>query len=134
MSNQYATDGLRVKLAEIQTTIRANRVRLKSLMADRGTLLAALRLFEDQDKPESVSLGSGALSRAILDTIRQAGRPVCARDIAEAMTAGGTPDKREFDALLARVRNGLMRLSDKLDGEVRDRTTYWKVKVNLSPT
>jgi hypothetical protein len=53
---------------------------------------------------------------------------VCARDIAEAPTAGKTLDKREFDALLARVRNGLTRLSDRLDRELRDRTTYRRVK------
>ena len=51
------------------------------------------------------------------------------RDIAEALTAGATLDTREFNALLARVRNGLTRLSDKLDGELRDRTTYWRVLV-----
>ena len=129
--NQYATDGLRTKLAEIQTAIRANRVRLKTLMADRATLHAALRLFETEDAPERVSLGSGALSRSILDTIRQAEAPVCARDIAEAMTAGQTLGKPEFNALLARVRNELMRLSDQLDGEQRERTTYWRVKRSL---
>jgi hypothetical protein len=36
---------------------------------------------------------------------------VCARDIAEALTAGQTLGKPKFDASLARVRNGLTRLS-----------------------
>ena len=53
---------------------------------------------------------------------------MCARDIAEAMTAGQALGKAEFGALLASVRNGLTRLSDQLEGEQRERTTYWRVK------
>src|SRR5580692_9271214 len=105
--NQYATDGLRTKLAEIQTATRAARVRLRTLAADRSVILAALRLFEAEDAPESVSPGSGALSRTILDTIRTADRPMCARDIAETLAAGRTLSGPEFKGLLARVRNGL---------------------------
>ena len=126
--NTYATDGLRTKLAEIQSAIRGNRARLKGLETDRGTILAALRLFETEDAPERVSLGSGALSRSILEAIRQADQPVCAREITEALAAGQTLGKPEFNALLARVRNELMRLSDQLDREQRERTTYWRVK------
>jgi hypothetical protein len=54
--------------------------------------------------------------------------PVSARDIAEALTVGQTLGKQEFDGLLARVRNGLTWLPDRLEGELRDRTTYWRVK------
>ena len=100
----------------------------KTLLADRGTLLAAPRPFEKQDRPEVSAFGSGELSRAILATIRKAGVPVSAPDIAKAMAAGRTLDKREFDGLLARVRNGSTRLSDRLEGEFRDRTTYWRVR------
>jgi hypothetical protein len=53
---------------------------------------------------------------------------MCARDIAEALTTGQTLTKPEFSALLARVWNGLTRLSDWLEGEQRERTTYWRVR------
>jgi hypothetical protein len=43
--NTCAIDGLKTRLAETQTAIRANRAQLKTLLADRGTLLAALRSF-----------------------------------------------------------------------------------------
>ena len=129
---QYVTDGLRVKLAEIQAAIRTTEHRLKGLASDKATVTRALRLFEAEDAPSPVSLGfpSGAFSRTILDTIREADRPVCARDIAERLAAktGRTMEQPKRSQLLARVRNAMSRLSDKLDGELRDRTTYWRVR------
>jgi hypothetical protein len=97
-------------------------------LTDRGTILAALPLFEAEQPPKRVALGSGALSRTTLETIQKADAPMCARDIAEALTAGQTLSKPEFNALLARVRNGLTRLWDRLDGEQRERMTFWRVK------
>jgi hypothetical protein len=131
--NQYVTDGLRVKLAEIQATIRATNQRLKVLEAERLTINRALRLFEPEDAPKSAAaLGypAGAFSRVILDTLRQASEPLSARQIAEKLTESAERplDKREFGGLLARVREAMPRLSDRLDGELRERTTYWRVK------
>ncbi len=100
MSNQYVTDDLRVKLAEIQTAIRATEHRLKGLMTDKATVTRALRLFEAEEPTGSISLGlpSGAISRTILDTIREAGVAVCTRDIADRMVGkvGRPLDKLEF--------------------------------------
>lgn len=130
MSNQYVIDGLRVKLAEIQATIRATEQRLRTLAHDKATVSGALRLFENEENPDRVSLGiqSGAFARTILDTLREAGEPLSARGIAEALAKGKPLDKAEFGMLIARVRNALPRLSDKLDGEKRDRTTFWRVR------
>lgn len=127
-------DGLRLKLAEIQTAVRATEHRLKMLTADRATVTKALRLFEVQDPREigaiSIGVPSGAFARMILDVIRQAGDSLSARQITEALAVRSAKplDPRQFDTLLARVRNALLRLSEQLDGELRDRTTFWRVK------
>lgn len=52
-----------------------------------------------------------------------------ARGIAEALVTGKAMDKADFGMLIARVRNALPRLSDKLEGEKRDRTVFWRVRV-----
>lgn len=133
MSNQYVVDGLRVKLAEIQSAIRTTEQRLKVLASERETVIKALRLFDDQGQAGTFSLGiaTGSFARTILETIRDSDFPLCARDIAERLaTRSEKPlDKSEMQRLLGRVRNGLSRLSDQLDGELRDRTTYLRVKV-----
>jgi hypothetical protein len=56
MSNQYVTDGLRVKLAEIISTMRVAEQRLRKLAHDKAIITAALRLF-DQDGTEVPALG-----------------------------------------------------------------------------
>jgi hypothetical protein len=134
MENQYVIDGLRVKLSEIQAAIRATKQRIKALEGDRATVTQALRLFEVE--PEGIASGfqPGTLTRTILDTLRQSPESLSAREIAEAIArqAGRPLDKRETDMLIARVRNAVPRLSDKLDGETRERVTYWRVKSNLA--
>lgn len=130
--NQYVTDGLRVKLAEIHNAIRATEQRLKVLTADKATVMRALRLFEAEETPGTFSLGIqiGAFRRTILDTLREADAGLSARDIADrlASRAGRPLERQEFNMLVARVRNAIPRMSDRLEGELRDRTTYWRVK------
>jgi hypothetical protein len=135
MSNQYVIDGLRSRLAEIQATIRATEQRLRTLAHDKATVAGALRLFENEANPDRVSLGiqSGAFARTILDTLREAGEPLSARGIAEALVKGKTLERADFNMLIARVRNALPRLSDRLDGEKRERTTYWRISGDLPP-
>lgn len=55
---------------------------------------------------------------------------MCVREIADvlAQRAGRPLDKRGLGQVVARVRNAMPRLSDKLDGELRGRTTYWLIK------
>jgi hypothetical protein len=77
-----------------------------------------------------LAIQSGAFTRTILETLRDAGEPLSIRQMAERLSgrAGRPLDAREFNLLVARVRNAVPRLGDKLDGELRDRTTFWRVK------
>lgn len=132
--NQYATDGLRVKLAEINAAIRDTEHRLKKLGGDRATIQAALRLFEDTGA-ETPQLGipRGSFNRTILETLRDADVPLSVRQIAERMAGEKALDKRQMGLLVAQMRNAMSRLSDRLEGEQRERTMYWRVKDGLLP-
>jgi hypothetical protein len=135
MSNQYVTDGLRVKLAEIQAAIRATEQRIKELTSDKATIMDALRIMGAETSEGAVSLGiaAGTFSRTILEVLRDAEQPMSVRDIA-AVLARRAPrplNKRESGLLNQRIRNVIPRLSDQLDGELRERTTFWRVKDNL---
>ena len=132
MSNQFVIDGLRMKLAEIQTAIRATEQRLRKLASDKATVTAVLCLFDETgDTAGNAALGiqAGAFTRTILDTLRDAEAPLSAREIADKLaTRSERPlDKREFGLLVARVRNTLPRISTHLEGDLRDRTTYWRI-------
>jgi hypothetical protein len=131
--NQYVIDGLRVKLAETQADIRATEQRLRTLAKDKDTIARALRLFDpDAGQSGSFSLGiaSGTFGRAILELLRDSPEPLCASEITDALASRSEKplDKGQRVALLARVRNALARNSDRLDGELRGRTTYWRVR------
>src|SRR5258708_39281522 len=104
MSNQYVTDWLRVKLAEIVATMRATEQRLRKLTHDRATITAALRLF-DQDGTEAPTLGipRGSFTRAVLETLRDADKPLSVREIAERLATGKTLDKHQMTMLGARA-------------------------------
>jgi hypothetical protein len=130
MSNQIVIDGLRVKLAEIAGTIGATEHRLKTLSRDKATITAALRLFDDPGV-ENPTLGipHGSFNRTILETLRDADEALSARGIAERMAKGKALDTRQMGLLVARVRNAMPRLSDRLEGEQRDRATFWRVKL-----
>ena len=80
---------------------------------------------------EGVALGiqAGAFTRTILEAIWDAGQPLCVREIADVLAkrAGRPLDRRELGLAVARVRNAMLRLSDRLDGQLRGRTTYWSI-------
>jgi hypothetical protein len=132
VENQYVIDGLRVKLAEIQAAIRAGEQRLVALANDKDIITRALAIMGSDTAEGAVSLGiaSGAFSRTILEVIRDASQPMTVRDMAGVLAkrAGRPLDKRELELVVARVRNAMPRLSDKLDGELQGRTVYWRVK------
>ena len=132
MENQLVIEGLRVKLAEIQAAIRTGEQGLKAQANDKDTITRALAIMGSDTIEGAVSLGiaSGAFTRTILEVIRDADRAMCVREIAEtlAVRAGRPLDKREFGLVVARVRNAMPRLSDRLDGELRNRTVYWQLK------
>jgi hypothetical protein len=130
--NQYAIDGLKVKLGEIASAIREGERRLKSLASDRAIIVEALRIMGGDATEEAVALGirPGTFTRTILDVLRDADGPLCVRDIADVLAKRSERplDKREVNLVVARVRNVMPRLSDQLDGELRERTTFWRVK------
>lgn len=133
MSNQFVTDGLRVKLSEIQAAIRASEQRIKELTSDKATITDALRIMGVDPGEGAVALGikPGTFTRTILDMLRDADQPLCVREIAGKLAERSERplDKRERNLVVARVRNVMPRLSDQLDGELRERTTYWRVKL-----
>lgn len=133
MENLIVINGLRQKLADIQAEIRASNQRLRTLESDKAVVTRALRAFDGGTDSKSIAaLGfqSGGFSRSILDTIREADAAVCAREIAERLAAkvARPLDKAEFEGLLARVREAVRRMADKLDGDLRGRVTYWCIK------
>jgi uncharacterized protein YbjT (DUF2867 family) len=132
MENQYALDGLRVKLAEINAATRAAQHQMRSSAVDKETVTRALAIMGAESGDGAVSLGiaAGTFSRTILETLRGAEEPLCVREIAAALAsrAGRPLDKRETGLLVARVRNAMPRLADRLNRELRGRTTYWRVK------
>jgi hypothetical protein len=132
MENQLVIEGLRVKLAEIQAAIRTGEQRLKALARDQETITKALAIMGSENVEGAVSLGiaTGAFTRTILEVIRDADRPLCVREIAYVLTqrAGRQLNKREFNLEVARIRNAMPRLSDQLDGKLRERTTFWQIK------
>lgn len=112
--------------------------RMLDLARDRDTITRALVILGQSTNEGAVSLGiqSGAFARTILDILREASEPMGIRDIAEALAKRSERplDKREFGLVVARVRNAVPRISDQLDGELRGRATYWRVRVSNSLT
>jgi hypothetical protein len=85
---------------------------------------------ETNEGAVSLGIATGAFSRTILEVLRDAEQPMGVRDIA-AVLARRAPrplDKRESGLLNQRIRNVIPRRSDQLEGELRDRTTYWRVR------
>jgi hypothetical protein len=122
-------DGLRVKLAEINAAIRDMGNKLKPLGHDKGTILAAPRRFDDTAAPTpSLGIPRGSFNCTILEALRGAGEPLNVRQVAERLKGEKAMQKSELDRLVARVRNLLPRSSDQLEGELRDRATYRRVK------
>lgn len=102
--------------------------KLQKLASDKAIITAALRLF-DQDGTEMPVLGipRGSFTRTISETLRDAERAFCMREIAVWLAGDKALDKRQMGLLVAPVRNTVPRLSDPLKGE-RERTTYWRVR------
>ena len=132
MENQLALDALKIKLGEIASARRQCERRLPELARDRDTINRALVIMGGETNEGAVSLGiaTGAFTRTILETLRDAKGPLCTREIATVLASRSERalGHKEFNLVIARVRNALPRISDGLDGELRGRTTYWSVK------
>jgi hypothetical protein len=77
----------------------------------------------------ALGIRQGTFSRTILDVPRDADGPLCVRDIADVIAKRSDRPlvKRELNPVVDRVRNVVPRLNDQLEGELRDRTTFWRV-------
>lgn len=132
MENQLVIEGLRVKLNEISNAIRSCEQRIAHLTADKATIHAALKVMGSDSNEGAVSLGiqRGAFSRTVLEVLREAPEPMGVRQIAEAMTrrSGKTLDGKALGLVVARVRNALPRMGELLEGEIRGRATFWRIK------
>lgn len=132
MENQLVIEGLRVKLNEISNAIRQAEQQIARLTADKATIHAALKIMGSDSNEGAVSLGiqRGAFSRTVLEVLRDAAEPMTVQDIATALMqqSGKELDGREFNLVVARVRNAVPRMADQLDGELRGRATYWSIK------
>ena len=97
-------------------------------LADRAPWISHARAVPSQAASTRRGGGLGWVFRG-----KSARHPdvISARQIAEKLSEQNERplDKWEFSGLLGRVREAVPRLSDKLDGELRDRTTYWRMKV-----
>lgn len=79
----------------------------------------------------SLGIASGEFSRTILEALRDASEPLGVRGIADALIAraGKTLDRRETNLVVAPgCGTAMPRLSDRLEGELWERTTFWSVK------
>jgi hypothetical protein len=132
VKNQVAIDGLRVKLNEISNAIRGCEQQIARLMADKATIHAALKVMGSDSNEGAVALGiqRGAFSRTILEVLREADEPMGVRDIAAALMKRSGKDLagHEFDLVVARVRNVVPRMAEQLEGELRGRATFWRVR------
>src|SRR5262249_16897544 len=98
MSNQFVTDGLRVKLSEIASNPRAAQHRVRAPGEAKATILARLRLFDDEGAGSpTLGIPRGSFRRTILEVLRNAGEPLSTRQIAERLAEGKTMDKRQMD-------------------------------------
>jgi hypothetical protein len=132
LMNQYAIEGLKAKLAEINTATRAAQKQIRTLTADKATIVRPPVIMGSEPGGKlSLGIASGAFSRTIRETLGGADKPLgVVREIADRLAprAGRPPDKREMGLLVARVRNAMHRLADRLDGKLRRRTTYWRMR------
>lgn len=132
MENQLVIDGLRIKLNEISNAIRQCEQKIAGLTRDKATIRAALLIVGGETNEGAVALGiqRGAFSRTILEVLRDASEPMGVRDIARALMrrSGKDLEGREFKMVVDRVRNAVPRMSDRLEGELRGRATYWRIR------
>lgn len=131
MKNQLAIEGLRVKLNEISNALRACEQRIAQLTTDKATIHAALKVMGSDSNEGAVSLGiqRGAFSRTILEVLRDAPEPLTVREIALGLARRGGKDLDgpALALVVARVRNAMPRMSERLKGTLQGRTTFWEV-------
>jgi hypothetical protein len=140
--NQHVLSGLIAKRAELAGRIEAAQSELRRLVIDLDSLDATIRLFApeidlDEVRPKPLPARNqafrGEMSRTVLNSLRQAAKPLPSREIAlRFMTARGlaTADTMLLRVVTKRVGACLRNYRDK--GIVRSvdgprRTVLWEI-------
>ena len=140
MADPHVISALRVKRAELSGELITAEKRVVQLRADIDSLDGAIRVFDPTSEPHKTRpilrrkkptlIPRGQCSRAILDTLRHAGGPMMAREIAAQLAARYQMDASNMDAmnaLVAKVRNTLARQRG-LASEMRGDAKAWRVE------
>jgi hypothetical protein len=140
MAVPHVISALRSKRAELSGELIVAEKRIVQLRADIGSLDGAIRVFDPTLEPDKIRpilrrkrptiIPRGQCSRAILDTLRHADRPMTVREIVAQLAARYQLDPSNIEAmhaLIAKVRNTLARQKG-LASEVRGDAKAWRVE------
>ena len=140
MENTFVLSGLKAKRAEIDGELRAAEKRIAQLHVDLEAIDRTIRIFDPTaipttikpKAPRLVAAGQhGGFTRAVLGTLRRAGAPMTARDIANQVAPlfgldMSAPDKA--NGAINRVRSALTRTREGVVGDRRGDTIFWRVE------
>jgi hypothetical protein len=120
--SELVINGLARKRADLAGEIEHTQARLRTLVADVGSLDAAIRVFNPDYKVQAIKskafrpsregIKRGEVSRAILDILRQASAALTTRQVAERVTPGA--DARVMKRTVKRVGLALSRQRQQL--------------------
>jgi hypothetical protein len=142
MADPLVISALMKKRAELDGELRQAAKRIADLRADRDTIDAAIRVFDDSRLPHKIKpklrrpkprlFRHGECSRAIMNVLRVATDPMTVRGIVDWLATEYHLDiiaPADRDALVNKVRNTLTRHSGKtLDRLEQGGAVLWKVK------
>jgi hypothetical protein len=139
MADPHVISALRQKRAELSGELIAAEKRILQLRDDISSLDRTIRVFDPTAEPHAIRpilrrkkpalIPRGQCSRAVLDMLRHADRPMTAREIATQLAARYQLDTNDTDAmhaLIGKVRNILARQT-ALVSELRGDAKAWKV-------
>jgi hypothetical protein len=139
MADPHVISALRQKRAELSGELIAAEKRILQLCDDIASLDRTIRVFDPTAEPHAIRpilrrkkpalIPRGQCSRAVVDMLRHADRPMTAREIATQLAARYQLDTNDTDAmhaLIGKVRNTLARQT-ALVSELRGDAKAWKV-------
>jgi hypothetical protein len=139
MPDTFVVSGLRRKRAHLAGEIELAQRLIDKQRGTLATLDAVIRLFEPQSNPELIAsirpagqrclfFRRGEQTRLCVSALREAGKPVTTRQVADyAMAAKGLdPEPRVRERIIEHVRGTLTRLADKgVTRKIVERPDVW---------
>ena len=129
LGNKYALAALRERRAELAGEIAQAERRLAYLREMVAHVDATIRLFDPEADPDTIPrkkpykrvklFGAGKLNRLILDTLREAGRPMTTQEVIAAIVTRLGYGEDAGKAMSHRVRANLAYLVRSRPEEVR---------------